>query len=98
MPQYQTEFVLRARLVQLPNVESWFGWSGETVEQDNGGARVAIVEDGGARREILEADYVGVATGVTPASAGRSASSAAGRISTSSWCWPCSARASFTSD
>jgi 2-polyprenyl-6-methoxyphenol hydroxylase-like FAD-dependent oxidoreductase len=58
LPQYQTERVLRARMAELANVESRVGWSAQTVEQDAGGARVAIVEDGGAGREILEADYV----------------------------------------
>src|SRR5713226_10590115 len=55
LPQYQTEQVLRARMAGLPNVDSRFGWSAETLEQDAGGARVVIVEGGG--REILEADY-----------------------------------------
>ncbi len=58
LPQYQTEAVLRARMAELPSVESRFGWSAETVEQDAGGARVAVAEDGGAGREVLEADYV----------------------------------------
>ena len=58
LPQYQTEAVLRARLAELPSVESRFGWSAETVEQDAGGARVAVAEDRGAGREVLEADYV----------------------------------------
>jgi 4-hydroxyisophthalate hydroxylase len=58
LPQYQTEYVLRARMAELPNVESQFGWSAETVEQDSDGARVAIVEEGGTGRDILEADYV----------------------------------------
>jgi 4-hydroxyisophthalate hydroxylase len=58
LPQYLTEQVLRARMAELPNVESRFGWSADTVEQDAGGARVGIVEVDGARSEILEADYV----------------------------------------
>jgi 2-polyprenyl-6-methoxyphenol hydroxylase-like FAD-dependent oxidoreductase len=58
LPQYQAETVLRARMAELPSVESRFGWSAETVEQDGGGARVAIVEEGGSGRDILEADYV----------------------------------------
>ena len=58
LPQYQTEYVLRARMAELPTVESRFGWSAELVEQDDDGARVAVVEAGGAGREILEADYV----------------------------------------
>src|SRR5262245_16937458 len=58
LPQYLTEEVLRARMAQLGNIESRFGWSAETVEQDDSGARVAIVEEAGGGRDILEADYV----------------------------------------
>jgi 2-polyprenyl-6-methoxyphenol hydroxylase-like FAD-dependent oxidoreductase len=57
LPQYQGEQVLRARMTQLGTVEAWFGWAAETVEQDADGVRVAIAEDGGAGREVLEADY-----------------------------------------
>jgi 2-polyprenyl-6-methoxyphenol hydroxylase-like FAD-dependent oxidoreductase len=56
LPQYQTEQVLRERMAELANVDSRLGWSAETLEQEAGGARVAIVA--GAAREILEADYV----------------------------------------
>src|SRR5262245_47780012 len=58
LPQYLTEEVLRARMAELANVEARFGWSAETVEQDAGSARVAIAEERGAGRELLEADYV----------------------------------------
>jgi len=58
LPQYQTEHVLRTRMAELSNVEARFGWSAERVEQDAHGVRVAIVENGTARREILKADYV----------------------------------------
>jgi 2-polyprenyl-6-methoxyphenol hydroxylase-like FAD-dependent oxidoreductase len=58
LPQYQLEEVLRTRMAELANVESRFGWTAETVEQDDAVARVAIAEEGGAGREILEADYV----------------------------------------
>src|SRR5258708_2388004 len=58
LPQYQGEYVLRARMAQLASVEGRFGWVAETIEQDARGARVAIAEDGGAGREILEAGYV----------------------------------------
>ncbi len=57
LPQYQGERVLRARMTQLGTVEAWFGWAAETVEQDADGVRVAIAEDGGAGRDVLEADY-----------------------------------------
>jgi 4-hydroxyisophthalate hydroxylase len=58
LPQYQTEAVLRARMAQLANVEPRIGWSAQTVEQDADGVRVAISEEGGSGREILEAEYV----------------------------------------
>jgi 4-hydroxyisophthalate hydroxylase len=58
LPQYQAEHVLRARMAEFPNVESRFGWSAESVEQDDASVRVGIVAEGGAERDILEADYV----------------------------------------
>ena len=58
LPQYQMEYVLRAKMAELDNVESRFGWSGETVEQDENGVRVTIVEDDGDGCEVLEADYL----------------------------------------
>jgi 2-polyprenyl-6-methoxyphenol hydroxylase-like FAD-dependent oxidoreductase len=58
MPQYQMETVLRDKMASLPNVESRFGWSAKTVEQDDTGVRVSIVEEGGPGQMVLEADYV----------------------------------------
>jgi len=58
LPQYQGEYVLRARMAQIPNVEARFGWIVETIEQDAHGACVTVAEDGGAGREILQADFV----------------------------------------
>lgn len=58
LPQYQMEHVLRAKMADLPTVSSRFGWSAETIEQDDKGVRVTIVEAGGPGREVLEADYV----------------------------------------
>jgi 4-hydroxyisophthalate hydroxylase len=58
LPQYQGEYVLRARMAELANVEARFGWFAEAIEQDAHGARVTIAEDGGAGRETLAADYV----------------------------------------
>jgi len=57
LPQYQGEQVLRARMAQFSHVEARFGWTAETVEQDANGVRVAIAEDGGSGRDVLEADY-----------------------------------------
>ncbi len=58
LPQYNMEAVLRRKLVTLPSVETRFGWSAETVEQDANSARVTIVEEEGGGRHVLEADYV----------------------------------------
>jgi 2-polyprenyl-6-methoxyphenol hydroxylase-like FAD-dependent oxidoreductase len=58
LPQYQMEKVLRAKMATLPGVESRMGWSAETIEQDDNGVRVTIAEQGGAGRDVLEADYV----------------------------------------
>jgi 4-hydroxyisophthalate hydroxylase len=58
LPQYLGESVLRKRMAQLQNVEARFGWVADTIEQDARGARVTIAKDGGAGREVLEADYV----------------------------------------
>jgi 4-hydroxyisophthalate hydroxylase len=58
LPQYQSEYVLRARMAQLASVEARFGWVADTIEQDASGVRVTIAKDGGAEREVLEAEYV----------------------------------------
>ncbi len=58
LPQYLGEYVLRNRMAQLPTVEARFGWTAETITQDDNGVRVTCVEDGGSRRETLEADYL----------------------------------------
>lgn len=58
LPQYRMEAVLRKRLAALPAVESRFGWTAQTIEQDDNDVRVGIVEHGGGGRQVLEADYV----------------------------------------
>ena len=58
LPQYCTEAVLRRKLAALPGVESFFGWTARQVSQDGHAARVRLEQDGGARAEVLEADYV----------------------------------------
>jgi 4-hydroxyisophthalate hydroxylase len=58
LPQYQGEYVLRARLAQLPGVEARFGWVAQTIEQDANKVRIVVAKDGGKARETLEADYV----------------------------------------
>ena len=58
LPQYLTEEVLRTRLNQFPNVTQLFGWSAETIEQDDNAARVRVVEVDGPGEMLLEADYI----------------------------------------
>jgi 2-polyprenyl-6-methoxyphenol hydroxylase-like FAD-dependent oxidoreductase len=58
LPQYLGESVLRKRMAQFQNVEGRFGWVADTIAQDARGTRVTIAKDGGAEREVLEADYV----------------------------------------
>jgi len=57
LPQYQMEKVLREKLAALPNVATRFGWTAESVDQDDDGVRVGIVRNDGAERELLAADY-----------------------------------------
>jgi 4-hydroxyisophthalate hydroxylase len=57
LPQYQSEYVLRARLAELDKVEARFGWTAEAIEQDAAGVRVTIAKDGGGKPEVLQADY-----------------------------------------
>ena len=58
LPQYQMEMVLRRKMASLPNVESRFGWSAKSIEQDDGGVRVVIANEGGNEQEVWEADYL----------------------------------------
>src|SRR5688572_24309154 len=57
LPQYQTEKVLRAKMDQLPSVDSYFGWTAKSVEQNEHSVRVAIEQEGGLERTVLEAEY-----------------------------------------
>src|ERR1700752_850079 len=57
LPQYQAEYVLRARLAQLKNVETRFGWAAQAIDQNADTIEVTIAEDGEAGREILRSDY-----------------------------------------
>jgi 2-polyprenyl-6-methoxyphenol hydroxylase-like FAD-dependent oxidoreductase len=58
LPQYRVEEVLRRKLAALKSVESRLGWTATTVDRGDEGVRVAIAEEGGAGREVLEADYL----------------------------------------
>ena len=98
LPQYCVEAVLRRKLAELPSVEGRFGWTATTVEQDDAGVRVALVEEGGSGRERWKPTISSAATAAIRSCAARSASSAAEPISTRSWCSAYSARASCTKD
>ena len=57
LPQYRAEYVLRARLAQIENVETRFGWAAESITQNAASVEIEVAEDGGSEREILQADY-----------------------------------------
>jgi len=57
LPQYQGEYVLRARMAQLANVEARFGWIAEEIRQHDARVEITIAEEGSGAREILQADY-----------------------------------------
>ncbi|GAA5233205.1 monooxygenase [Verticiella sediminum] len=58
LPQYATEAVLRARLAQLPSVQTLYGWQAEQVGQDAEGCTVTVAERNGGAQRTLRARYV----------------------------------------
>jgi 2-polyprenyl-6-methoxyphenol hydroxylase-like FAD-dependent oxidoreductase len=58
LPQYRMEKVLRRKLSELSVVETWFGWSAVSLEQDGSGVRVSVARRDGSGNDVLEADYV----------------------------------------
>jgi 2-polyprenyl-6-methoxyphenol hydroxylase-like FAD-dependent oxidoreductase len=58
LPQYLMEQVLRRRIADFANVTALFGWRAETIEQDEKGVKVTIVDDDRAERQVIRADYV----------------------------------------
>ena len=87
LPQYLTEEVLRARMAELPTVESAFGWAAQAVEQDERGARVTIVKDGGDRaRDPRGGLRGGLRRRALDGARADRHRRAAAPISTSSWC------------
>ena len=58
LPQYATEAVLRHRVSQIEQVETLYGWSAESVVQDDHGVQVTIAERGSSAPRILQSDYV----------------------------------------
>jgi 2-polyprenyl-6-methoxyphenol hydroxylase-like FAD-dependent oxidoreductase len=57
LPQYQGEYVLRARLAQLGSVDARFGWIAETITQDDNAVQVTAAAADGSAREMFIADY-----------------------------------------
>lgn len=57
LPQYATEAVLRARLSELPSVETLYGWTTETVTQDADGVEVSLRARSGGETRQMRADY-----------------------------------------
>ena len=56
VPQYLTERVLRDRMAEFPGIESWMGWTVNSIQQDQDSVRVGMVAPDG-EREVLEGDY-----------------------------------------
>jgi 2-polyprenyl-6-methoxyphenol hydroxylase-like FAD-dependent oxidoreductase len=57
LPQYLTEEVMRRHVAGLDDVTCLFGWSAETVAQDERGVHVTIAETDGPGKRVLEAEY-----------------------------------------
>ena len=58
LPQYLTEAVMRARMADLPNVESRLAGRPKRSRRTTPPCASRVVENSGGRRETLEADYV----------------------------------------
>ncbi|RZL67801.1 MAG: monooxygenase [Variovorax sp.] len=58
LPQYATEAVLRARVAELPAVQTLYGYSAQTVRQEADGVYVAVEDRESGQRRMLRADYL----------------------------------------
>jgi 2-polyprenyl-6-methoxyphenol hydroxylase-like FAD-dependent oxidoreductase len=58
LPQYRTEMVLRSKMATMSNVSNLLGWRATTIEQDDHGVTVKLVETDGAGSKVLTGDYV----------------------------------------
>ncbi|GAA5148388.1 FAD-dependent oxidoreductase [Microbacterium pseudoresistens] len=56
LPQYRTEEVIRRRVAQLPNIDTFFGWTAVDVAQDDRSASVVI--ERASTKRTLTGDYV----------------------------------------
>ena len=50
LPQYETEAALRARAAQMPQIETFFGWTAQTITQSDAGVEVEALSRDGERR------------------------------------------------
>lgn len=57
LPQYATEAVLRARVAQLPSVQTLYGWDARAVAQDAQGVTVTIAQREGGGQRVLRSTY-----------------------------------------
>ncbi len=58
LPQYATEAVLRARVAELPNVQTLYGYSAQAVTQDADGVSITVEDRESGERRELRADYL----------------------------------------
>ncbi len=58
MPQYCMEEVLQKKVAEMPEVETYFGWKAEALEQDESGVSVIIKIEDGEESQTLEGDYL----------------------------------------
>ncbi|MEZ5931817.1 MAG: FAD-dependent monooxygenase [Alphaproteobacteria bacterium] len=57
LPQYETEAVLCARAAEIDGIDILYGWSGETIDQDENGVTVTIASPANGERRALRASY-----------------------------------------
>ena len=57
LPQYATEAVLRARVADLPSVQTLYGWSAEMLSQNAEGVTLGLAERAGPGRRTVSAAY-----------------------------------------
>lgn len=58
LPQYKTESVLRARAAGIAGIQTFFGWQGESVDQDEAGVTLHITERRGDGAQTLRGRYL----------------------------------------
>ncbi len=58
LPQYQTEAVLRERVSGLSEVDTFFGWRADGLDETGGAAEVMITSAASGERRALRARYI----------------------------------------